>query len=129
MELEAPLAARRVTAHPAFTTWRARPTAKAPATRHVLARAALAQTELGLGSPEAAAARAAEASAIATRFALPGKPSYWVGYGLLVQAEVDEARGRAASHRELGARSLLQLAPTVGTEHALARRAAAMAGR
>ena len=73
--------------------------AKAPATRHVLARAALAQTELGLGSPEAAAARAAEASAIATRFALPGKPSYWVGYGLLVQAEVDEARGRAASNR------------------------------
>jgi serine/threonine-protein kinase len=103
--------------------------ARAPATGHVVARSALAQAELGLGHPEAAAARAAEASAVATRFALPGKPSYWVGYGLLVQAEVDEARGRAASPRELAARSLLQLAPTVGTEHPLARRAAAMAGR
>jgi serine/threonine-protein kinase len=103
--------------------------AKTPATSHVLARAALAQTELGLGSPQAAADRAAEASAIATRFALPGKPSYWVGYGLLVQAEVDEARGRAASPRDLAARALLQLAPTVGANHVLARRAAAMSGR
>ncbi len=103
--------------------------AKTPATSHVLARAALARTELGLGNPQAAAASAAEASAIATRFALPGKPSYWVGYGLLVQAEVDEARGRAASPRELAARALVQLAPTVGAEHALARTAAAMAGR
>jgi eukaryotic-like serine/threonine-protein kinase len=95
---------------------------------HVRALAALAQAERGLGDLAAAADRAAEASASAGKLALPGKPSFWVGYSLLVQAEIEEAQGHAASAHQLSEKALLQLAPTVGRDHPLSRKAAGLSG-
>ena len=100
-----------------------------PLITQVLVRAALAQVELALGDRARAAARAAEASAMAGRFAISGEPSYWVGHALLVQAEVDQAMGNTSSARERAARAAAELAPTVGAGHAEARLASALAGR
>ncbi len=100
-----------------------------PVITEVLVRAGLARVELALGDRERALTRAAEASDMAGRFAIPGEPSYWVGHALLVQAEVDEALGNPASARERAGRALAELVPTVGAEHAEARRAAALVQR
>ena len=72
-------------------------------------------------------AHAVEASSIASEFALPGEPSYWVGYCLLVQAEVQRALGRKEPARQLAAQSQVQLVPTVGAEHPSTQKAARLA--
>ena len=93
----------------------------------ILTLTALAQSEIGLGNIQSAASHVATASSLASRFALPGQPSYWVGYCLLVQAEVDTALGRRASARALAANALGQLAPTAGRDLPLTQRAAQIA--
>jgi hypothetical protein len=64
---------------------------------------------------------------MASRFALPGQPSYWVAYCLLAQAEVDAVLGRRASARTLAANALAQLVPTAGRDLPLTQKAAEMA--
>jgi hypothetical protein len=86
-----------------------------------------AQSEIGLGNTQSAAALAARASALASHFALPGQPSYWVGYCLLVQAEVDAVLGRQASARTLAVNALAQLALTAGRDLPVAQKAAQIA--
>jgi hypothetical protein len=93
----------------------------------ILTLTALAQSEIGLGNTQSAAAHAAKASGLASRFALPGQPSYWVGYCLLVQAEVDAALGRRESARALAVNALAQLALTAGRDLPLAQEAAQIA--
>jgi tetratricopeptide (TPR) repeat protein len=93
----------------------------------IVALVGVAQSELGLGNYPFAAARAAEASVMAGQFAVPGEPSYWVGYCLLEQADVEQALGNTASARAFAAKALLQLTPTVGGAHRVTKRAAAMA--
>ena len=93
----------------------------------IVVLAGLARCELGLGERLLAARFAAEASTLAGKFAVPGQPSYWLGLALLTQADVEQALGHAGPARELSARSLSQLTTTVGTDHPLAIRAAALA--
>jgi serine/threonine-protein kinase len=93
----------------------------------ILTLTALARSEIGLGNTQSAAAHSAKASALASRFALPGQPSYWVGYCLLAQAEVDAVLGRRASARTLAAKALAQLVPTAGRDLPLTQKAAEMA--
>jgi eukaryotic-like serine/threonine-protein kinase len=93
----------------------------------VVGLAALAQCELRVGESGRAADRAAEASAIARKFALPGQPSYWLGLALLAQVDVEQALGHDQEARKLSIEALAQLDPTVGSEHPLTRRAAALA--
>src|SRR5262249_35252995 len=61
---------------------------KTPITNEVQSLAGLARVEVGLGDLQAAAAHAAQARSLADRFAIPGAPSYWIGYALLAQAKV-----------------------------------------
>jgi tetratricopeptide (TPR) repeat protein len=93
----------------------------------IIALAGIAQAELALGNNRLAAARAAEASVMAGQFAVPGEPSYWVGYCLIVQADVERAIGNTASARAFAAKGLLQLIPTVGLVHRVTKHAAAIA--
>jgi hypothetical protein len=87
------------------------------------ALAALAETELALGEYRLAGGHAAQASSIAGSFAVPDEPSYWVGYGLLAQAEVEQALHNAAAARAFSTKALVQLTPTVGSNHPLSRKA------
>lgn len=87
-----------------------------------LARCALLSGELG-----PAADLAAEASALARKFAIPGQPSYWLGLSVLAQVDVEQALGHAERAHELSAEALAQLTATVGADHPLTRRAAALA--
>lgn len=93
----------------------------------IVALAGLARCELRSGKLGPAASFAAEASALARKFAVSGQPSYWVGLSLLTQADVEQALGHAADAHKLSAEALLQLSPTVGAEHPLAKRASALA--
>jgi len=89
----------------------------------VMTLAALAQTEHALGEQERAAVLAKQAGEAAARLALPGAPSYWVGYCMLVRADIERAAGHAETARELASQSLAQLSPTVGSDHPHTRRA------
>jgi tetratricopeptide (TPR) repeat protein len=102
--------------------------AKTRVTNEVQTLAALARVEIGLGDLQAAAAHAAQAREIANGFAIPGDPSYWVGYCLLVQAKVENELHRPASARDLAARARSQLVPTIGKDHPLVRQAARITG-
>jgi tetratricopeptide (TPR) repeat protein len=93
----------------------------------VVALAGVARCELLAGNLGQAADLAAEASALARRFALPGQPSYWLGLGLLAQVDAEQALGHVAVARERAAEALAQLTPTVGADHPQTRRAAALA--
>jgi serine/threonine protein kinase len=93
----------------------------------IVALAGLARCELQSGELGLAARFAAEASALARKLAVPGQPSYWVGLSLLAQADVEQARGHAGLTQELSVEALSQLGPTVGADHPLTRRAAALA--
>lgn len=93
----------------------------------IAALAGLAQCELRSGKPGAAAGFAAEASALARRFAVPGQPSYWLGLSLLAQADVEQALRHTVDVQKLSAEALSQLSPTVGADHPLTKRAAALA--
>lgn len=93
----------------------------------IAALAGLARCELRSGKPGPAASFAAEATALARKFAVPGQPSYWLGLALLAQADVAQALGHAADVQKLSAEALPQLSPTVGADHPLAKRAAALA--
>jgi serine/threonine-protein kinase len=89
---------------------------------------ALAEIETKLGNLEPAAALAAEARTRADELALPGAPSYWVGSALLVQAGIEQARGRSDAAHQSAAQAVEQLQPTVGADHVLVRKARAAAG-
>jgi len=93
----------------------------------IVALVGLARCELQSGDLDRAAARATEATAFARHVALPDQPSYWLGLALLAQTDVERARGHAASARELAAEAVSQLTPSVGADHPLTRRAAALA--
>jgi len=94
----------------------------------IVALAGLARRALQSGELEQANELAERASALAREFAIPGQPSYWLGLALLAQVEAEQARGRSARVRELSAEALAQLTPTVGANHPLTRRAAALRG-
>jgi len=98
---------------------------KGPA--EALTLAALAQVEEALGDSERAGALALQAAGSAAKMALPGEPSYWVGYCLLVRSEIESAAGRAETARRLASQSLAQLSPTVGPDHPHTRNAQALA--
>ena len=58
-----------------------------------------------------------------------GQPSYWLGLALLAQVDVEQALGHARQAHELSAEALSQLTPTVGADHPLTKKAAALASR
>ena len=92
----------------------------------IVALTGLARGALQSGELDRSSELAAKASALARKFAIPGQPSYWLGLSLLAQVEVEQALGHSARARELSAEALAQLAPTVGTDHPLTKRAAAL---
>ncbi|HEV8330768.1 MAG TPA: protein kinase [Steroidobacteraceae bacterium] len=97
-------------------------------TDQIVAQAALAQCALQTNDPGRAAELAAQASALARKVAVPGQPSYWLGRALLAQVDAEQALGHAARARELSVEALAQLTPTVGADHPLTKKAAALAG-
>lgn len=96
-------------------------------TDQIVAQAALAQCALQTHDPGRAAELAAQASALARQVAVPGQPSYWLGRALLAQVDAEQALGHGARARELSAEALAQLTPTVGADHPLTKKAAALA--
>jgi serine/threonine-protein kinase len=92
----------------------------------IVALAGLSRCELQSGELGSAADLAAEASALARKVAVPGQPSYWLGLALLTQVDVEQTRGHAARARELSVEALSQLTPTVGADHPLTKKAAAL---
>ena len=93
----------------------------------IVALAGLARCELQSGELGAAAGFAAEATTLARKVAIPGQPSYWLGLALLAQVDVEQALGHAAPAQKLAVEALAQLTPTVGADHPLTSRAAALA--
>jgi tetratricopeptide (TPR) repeat protein len=93
----------------------------------IVALSGLAESEGALGDYGLATRHAAEASLLASQFAVPGEPSYWVGYSQLAQARVELALGNTESARAFSAQALAQLMPTVGRDHPLTGKAAALA--
>ena len=93
----------------------------------VVALAGLARCELQSGELDHAAALADEATAFARKVALPGQASYWLGLALLEQVDAEQARGHTERARELSVEALSQLTPSVGADHPLTKRAAALA--
>jgi eukaryotic-like serine/threonine-protein kinase len=93
----------------------------------IVALSELARCELQTGKLDLAASRASEAVALARKLALPDQPSYWLGMALLAQADVEQALGHSAKATELAAEALSQLTPTVGADHPLTTKAAALA--
>jgi tetratricopeptide (TPR) repeat protein len=93
----------------------------------IVALSELARCELQTGQLDRAASRASEAVALARKFALPDQPSYWLGMALLAQVDVELALGHSAKATELAAEALSQLTPTVGPNHPLMMKAAALA--
>ncbi|MEO5883728.1 MAG: hypothetical protein ABIQ06_15030, partial [Caldimonas sp.] len=73
----------------------------------------LARTELALGHPDAAAARAAEAVAQARTLAQGFAHSEWLGSALLAQAIVQRGSGEAAAQASARA-ALAELEATAG---------------
>jgi hypothetical protein len=93
----------------------------------VVALAGLARCELQSDDLERATALANEATAFARKVALPGQPSYWLGLALLAQVDVEQALGHAARARELSVEAVSELTPSVGADHPLTKKAAALA--
>jgi hypothetical protein len=93
----------------------------------IVALAGLAQCAWRSGKLAAAARYATEATTLARQSAVPGQPSYWLGLSLLTQADVERALGHATPAHDLSVAALAQLSPTVGTDHPLTTRAAALA--
>jgi serine/threonine protein kinase/tetratricopeptide (TPR) repeat protein len=93
----------------------------------IAALAGLAHGALRSGELDRANELAAKASALARKVAVVGQPSYWVGLALLTQIDVEQARGHAGRARELSVEAVAQLTPTVGADHPLTRKAAALA--
>jgi tetratricopeptide (TPR) repeat protein len=93
----------------------------------IVALAGLARCELQSGERSSAADLAAQASALARKVAIPGQPSYWLGLSLLAQVDVEQALEHTARARELSVEALSQLTPTVGSDHPLTKKAAALA--
>jgi hypothetical protein len=93
----------------------------------IVALSELARCELQTEELDRAASRASEAVALARKFALPEQPSYWLGLALLAQVDVEQALGHAEQTRRLAAEALSQLTPTVGADHPLMAKAAALA--
>jgi eukaryotic-like serine/threonine-protein kinase len=93
----------------------------------IVALSGLAESEGALGDYGLATRHAAEASLLAGQFAVPGEPSYWVGYSQLAQARVELALGNTESARAFSAKALAQLIPTVGRDHPLTGKAATLA--
>ncbi len=93
----------------------------------IVALAGLARGALQSGEPARANELATEASTLARKFALAGRPSYWLGLALLVQVDVEQALGHTARARELSVEALSQLTASVGADHPLTRKAAALA--
>jgi tetratricopeptide (TPR) repeat protein len=87
----------------------------------------LSRCELQTGEVDRAASRVSEAVALARKFALPDQPSYWLGMALLAQVDVEQALGHSAKAKELAIEALSQLTPTVGADHPLMIKAAALA--
>ena len=87
----------------------------------------LSRCELQTGELDRAASRASEAVALARKFALPDQPSYWLGMALLAQVDVEQALRHSAKAKELAVEALSQLTPTVGSDHPLTIKAAALA--
>jgi hypothetical protein len=58
---------------------------------------------------------------------VPDQPSYWLGRALLTQVDVEQALGHGGRARELSVEALAQLTPTVGADHPLTKKAAALA--
>ena len=96
-------------------------------TDQIVALAALAQCALKTNEPGRAADLAAEASALARQVAVPGQPSYWLGLALLAQVDVEQALGHAVRAQQLSGEALAQLTPSVGADHPLTKKAAALA--
>jgi tetratricopeptide (TPR) repeat protein len=92
----------------------------------IVALAGLARCELASGERGRAERFAADATALARKFTLPGQPSYWVGLSLLAQVDVEQALGHRVRARELSLEALSQLTPTVGADHPLTKKAAAL---
>ena len=92
----------------------------------VVALTGLARCELQSGELARAAGFANDASTLARKFAIAGQPSYWLGLALLAQVDVEQALGNATRAQELSAQALSQLTPTVGADHPLTKRAAAL---
>jgi hypothetical protein len=93
----------------------------------IVALSGLAESEGALGDYGLATRHAAEASLLAAQFAVPGEPSYWVGYSQLTQARVELALGNTESARAFSAKAFAQLMPTVGRDHPLTGKAAGLA--
>src|SRR5262249_15640208 len=92
----------------------------------VVALAGLAQCALKSGDMSLTAQLAAQASTPARRTAGSEQLSYGAGVALLTQVDVEQALGHAGRVRELAAQALAQLTPTVGTDHPLTKKAAAL---
>ncbi len=101
--------------------------AQAATPYHALTLALLAQAELGAGSLARATTFAGQARSLADQFALPGKPSYWIGYCLLVQSEIERAANHADRARERAVQAADQLRQTVGAGHPLTQQASMLA--
>jgi eukaryotic-like serine/threonine-protein kinase len=95
-------------------------------TDQIVAIAGLAQCALKTGEPGRAADLAAEASALARKVAVPKRPSYWLGLALLTQVDVEKALGHTERARQLSGEALAQLTATVGADHPLTKKAAAL---
>jgi tetratricopeptide (TPR) repeat protein len=93
----------------------------------IVALEGLTRGALQAGELKGASDLAAKATALARKFAIAGQPSYWLGLSLLAQVDVEQAGGHAARARELAVEALAQLTPTVGPNHPLTKRAAALA--
>lgn len=93
----------------------------------IVALSELAHCELQTGQLDRAASLASDATALARKFALPDQPSYWLGLALLAQVDVEQARGHSAKAKELAVEALSQLTSTVGSDHPLMTKAAALA--
>jgi serine/threonine-protein kinase len=96
-------------------------------TDQIIALAALAQCALQSGEPGRAADLAAEATALARKVGVPGQPSYWLGLALLSQVDAEKALAHAERAQQLSGEALAQLSPTVGADHPLTKKAAALA--
>jgi tetratricopeptide (TPR) repeat protein len=93
----------------------------------IVALAGLARCALQSGELDQANELAAKASALARKVSTAGQLSYWLGLGLLAQVDVEQALGHTARARELSVEALSQLTASVGVDHPLTRKAAALA--
>jgi eukaryotic-like serine/threonine-protein kinase len=93
----------------------------------VAALVGLTRCELQSGDLDRAAALATEATEFARKVALSDEPSYWLGLALLTEIDVERARGHADRVHALAVEALSQLTPSVGADHPLTQKAAALA--